>query len=1054
MAKESELEGMTNGINAIIKRNGAPAAFDEEKIAKGIFKAAKTVGGDDYSIAQEVAKKVHGSLSTFKQNGVYVHSGKKIPHVQDIQEAIIKVLRNEGYDGTAASYELYMKKREKVRKKLLQVSGERGLGDSTDQSLLLVDALSKDKRTAWDRSRIEIALVSETDVPFDVAKEIAKEVETVALLGDYTTMSTDLIKELVNAGLAKRGYKEQLEGQAIIGMSVYDLEKLLFSKSNENSNVATNNPEAVNLAIAENTLKKYALQRVFSKKAADAHMQGKIHLHDLGMPIRVYCSSHSVEYIKKYGLELENLQASSLPAKHSHTLTGHLNTFIASMQAYYAGALGIAYVNIMYAPLLEQDLQSKASIVKALSSLRSEVQTLSEQNPVLKLEDLINKIDDTLNNQGSYEELKRKFLKQEAQYMIFSGAQNAFSRGGQTVFLDFNIHAGVPEYLKKVPAIGPGGKYMFRSRDGEIKNLKEVTKEQDGLMLKDLVLEEDGRTVFTESLKEIPLAGGKKQRTVEQNQINLSEGEKVLTYGDYEQTAQDFAVAMMDVWGDGERDGLPFSFPKCDFHVDEKSFSVESHKKVFDKACDIAAKNGSTYFIFDRDAATLSACCRLKTVIEDDYMIKHPESMRFCGFQNVTINIPQASYRAGADNLEGLTKELDEMMELVAQSHVEKKEFIKKLQIKGGPQWQTGKSAPDGRPYVDLDKSTYIIGLIGLNDAIQHQIGKELHELTAEECKKIPLKLVAHMNKTAKELSEKYGMKFSLEESPAESTTRRFAKIDVMKYPNDAPRVVKGSIEGDSVYYTNSIHLRADAPVDITTRIQYQSMFHTAIDSGAITHAFVGDKIPSKESIANLVKKTYENTQTAQLTISPEFTSCKKCGHLTFGVKAECPMCHSDELTRVSRIVGYFSEIDLWNKSKKDGELPDRQKAKLNYRPENELDNPLNNYVRAAVNGKKEAHIFGKEGCEKCKSLISRTEKFIKKENIGDKVELIYHNLLDEDEFAEGMWHGINPSRIPTLVIQDKTGVLAKLETDYSDPKKSMIKPDSYEHILRGEPVQ
>ncbi len=34
-------------------------------------------------------------------------------------------------------------------------------------------------------------------------------------------------------------------------------------------------------------------------------------------------------------------------------LTGHLNTFLASMQANYAGALGIAYINILYAPFLE-----------------------------------------------------------------------------------------------------------------------------------------------------------------------------------------------------------------------------------------------------------------------------------------------------------------------------------------------------------------------------------------------------------------------------------------------------------------------------------------------------------------------------------------------------------------------------------------------------------------------------------------------------------------------------------------------------------------------------
>jgi len=76
------------------------------------------------------------------------------------------------------------------------------------------------------------------------------------------------------------------------------------------------------------------------------------------------------------------------------------------MQAYYAGALGIGYVNVFYAPYLRG---------------------------------------------MSYRE-----IKQEAQYLIFSLSQSAFSRGGQVLFVDANVHTGVPKYLRDVPAI-PGG---------------------------------------------------------------------------------------------------------------------------------------------------------------------------------------------------------------------------------------------------------------------------------------------------------------------------------------------------------------------------------------------------------------------------------------------------------------------------------------------------------------------------------------------------------------------------------------------------------------------
>jgi ribonucleoside-triphosphate reductase len=76
------------------------------------------------------------------------------------------------------------------------------------------------------------------------------------------------------------------------------------------------------------------------------------------------------------------------------------------------------------------------------------------------------------------------------------------------------------------------------------------------------------------------------------------------------------------------------------------------------------------------------------------------------------------------------------------------------------------------------------------------------------------------------------------------------------------------------MYYTNSIHLRADAPVDLITRIRMQSKFHPLIESGAIIHAFIGEERPSTASVLALVRKTFEQTQAAQLTLSPEFTVC------------------------------------------------------------------------------------------------------------------------------------------------------------------------------------
>lgn len=650
---------------------------------------------------------------------------------------------------------------------------EEETGDSTDVHLL-VSTPAKEKVSLWDREKITQALIKEANISLKEAEEIAFAVERKLLASGLKVVTVPLIRELVNVDLLLRGYNQKLKRQEIFGLPYYNLNLLIHSKTDENSNIASNNPEAINLAIAETTLKQYALSHIFSPEVSEAHLKGSVHLHDLGFPVRVYCSAHSLEYLKKYGLELENLDTISKPPKHARTLTGHLNTFLASMQAYYAGAMGISYINIFYAPYIEG--------------------------------------------------MSFKEMKQEAQYMIFSASQNAFSRGAQTLFIDFNVHLGIPYYLKNVPAIGPGGKYTGK------------------------------------------------------------------VYGDYEKTSQKFLRAMMEVWEEGDAISQPFAFPKMDLHVNEDSFQDEKQREILKYACKIASKNGAPYFIFDRDDVILSACCRLRTQIRNEYVLKHPESLRFCGFQNVTVNLPQAAYRAGRKgkkNLEGIVEEIYKTMDLAIKAHFQKKKFIEGLMERPGlPLWEVGKTAKDGRPYIDLDRedTSYIIGMIGLSECVKYLTGFHLHE--NDEAYRLGLNIISAMYLKVKEYEETYNLSFKLEESPAESASLRLAKVDLQEYPESAD-FVRGDHKSGSVYYTNSIHLVPDAPVDIVERIEKQGRFHNLIEAGAITHVFVGEKLPSASSIFNLVEKTWRNTPTAQITISPEFTVCRDCRSVSPGYGRE-----------------------------------------------------------------------------------------------------------------------------------------------------------------------
>jgi len=118
--------------------------------------------------------------------------------------------------------------------------------------------------------------------------------------------------------------------------------------------------------------------------------------------------------------------------------------------------------------------------------------------------------------------------------------------------------------------------------------------------------------------------------------------------------------------------------------------------------------------------------------------------------------------------------------------------------------------------------------------------------------------------------------------------------------------------------------------VDMVTRIRLQSKFHPLIESGAILHAFIGEEKPPAAGVLALVRKTFEKTKAAQLAISPEFTVCNACDAIQRGSGDSCPKCGSADVYTVTRIVGYYSRVSNWNKSKL-AELRDRRSGNYGF---------------------------------------------------------------------------------------------------------------------------
>lgn len=521
------------------------------------------------------------------------------------------------------------------------------------------------------------------------------------------------------------------------------------------------------------------------------------------------CSGQSLEYVKKFGLDLATSLAQAKPAKNPQVLLAHLVKFSASLQCNFSGAIGWDAVNLFFAPYLVG--------------------------------------------------LKYKDIKQLAQMLIYEFSQQSVARGGQAIFSDINLYWEIPKHFEKVKAIGPGGKFTGKN------------------------------------------------------------------YAAYEKESQKFVQALFEVYLEGDGAGRPFFFPKPLLHITSKFFKTKGHEKFLELACKVAADKGNTYFVFDRgETAKISQCCRLafKLEPEDIEDAKKPWKMRYSALQNITINLPRVAYKAGKDEKK-LFQALSEMMEITAKAHREKRIFIEDLLSRGeaGPLSFLTVNR-DGTNYYRIKKASHLIGMVGLNELVKYFMGEEMHESKA--ALKFGVKVIAYMNLKVVEMKKKYGLKFVLEQTPAETTAYRFAKLDRKWFPIESEGNVQGNDKLGEIYYTNSTLLNVGAPIDPIERIRIEGIMHPLIEAGSITHIWLGEHKPSAQGLSSLVKKIYANTMNDQVAFSPEFTSCNSCGRLSRGLKEKC-QCGSKYLDFITRVTGYFSKVSMWNKGKI-AELKDRNR--------------------------------------------------------------------------------------------------------------------------------
>ncbi len=124
-------------------------------------------------------------------------------------------------------------------------------------------------------------------------------------------------------------------------------------KINENANMGFS-LQGLNNHIVDSMTKQYWLYRIYDKKHREAHVNGDIHIHDLGL-LAPYCCGWDLEELLIEGFKGAMGKVQSSPAKHLQSFLGQIVNWLYTLQGEAAGAQAISSLDTYVAPFIYYD---------------------------------------------------------------------------------------------------------------------------------------------------------------------------------------------------------------------------------------------------------------------------------------------------------------------------------------------------------------------------------------------------------------------------------------------------------------------------------------------------------------------------------------------------------------------------------------------------------------------------------------------------------------------------------------------------------------------------
>ncbi len=140
-----------------------------------------------------------------------------------------------------------------------------------------------------------------------------------------------------------------------------------YPDKNENANQLSRTFGWLKNKISEEMIKEYTLKKVLPKYASRSHIEGYVHIHDLGSGFFVkYCAGWSLLNLLHRGFNGVQNIVESKPPKHFTSALGQIINFLGVVQQEGAGAQAINSFDTLLAPYVYYDKLSYKEVKQAI----------------------------------------------------------------------------------------------------------------------------------------------------------------------------------------------------------------------------------------------------------------------------------------------------------------------------------------------------------------------------------------------------------------------------------------------------------------------------------------------------------------------------------------------------------------------------------------------------------------------------------------------------------------------------------------------------------------